>query len=519
MFRSQGKTYPEIILGLAEVLGDELTPEQIKWVEKEKSDILEIINHKKKVGAARYSQQQLEQKYKSYEFGFCYGDNKTPHFQQFSDYIHDKYNYFATEDHDYWYRDNYYTMIGSTEFDALIERESKGKHKPANFKHFRSKSRARHFKEASAFNPAGYINLQNGILDVKESKVIPHSPNFLFNYRLDHKYDPTADCPNFKKWLLDQTEDEDAVKLVFEYLGYIIEGKGQYKQKVLIATGERDTGKSTLCKIFQLFLGDKNVSAVDLDQLDDRFKPITMIGKLANISDEIPDKGINAQVFKKIVGGGRVTLEQKNKPAFEAQINAKLMASANGFVKFDSSRHAEALMKRLMYVNFLKVIPLEEKIDDLEYSFVTEFPGMLNEAIKGLQRLKSQNRFTIPEKSKEALEKAHRQSDSVLMYLEEYVILNFKTTNGPVELKHMYHEYVLVCKDDNLRPVSKNEFFDRVKRYETHLVNRLVDAEHPTNLEVTQVSLLTKPKNIWSMRYVDNYRRTSSLVSLANNLG
>lgn len=517
MFRSDGKSWPEIILGIAQMLGDELTPEQLKWVENEKSDILDIVNYAKKPTHG-LSQKELEKKYPSYEFGFCYADRKTPHYSQFSDYINDKYKYFATEDQDYWYRDNYYTMIGHTEFDALIERESKGIHKPHNFKNFKTKARARHYKQQNNFNPSGFINLKNGILDVKESKVIPHTPKLLFNYRLDHEFDSSADCPRFKKWLVEQTGDKAAVDLVFEYLGYIIEGKGQYKQKVLIATGERDTGKSTLCKIFQLFLGDQNVSAVDLDQLDDRFKPITMLGKLANISDEIPDKGINAQVFKKIVGGGRITLEQKNKPAFETQINAKLMASANGFVKFDSSRHAEALMKRLMYVNFTQVIPLKDKIDDLEYQFVSEFPGVLNEAIKGLKRLKKQNAFTIPKKSLESLEQAHREADSVLAYLEEYVKLNPEAETAPVPLTDLYYEYRVICRDDGRKPVGKHEFFDRVRRWSAQ--NKEVFAgTFSTSKSTRQVLLgsfedmIYKKENVWKMRYVENYKRRTTLSS------
>ena len=48
-------------------------------------------------------------------------------------------------------------------------------------------------------NSQNYLNLSNGILNVKNGTLIPHSPDWGFKYCLPYDYDPTATAPRFEQ--------------------------------------------------------------------------------------------------------------------------------------------------------------------------------------------------------------------------------------------------------------------------------------------------------------------------------
>ena len=53
-----------------------------------------------------------------------------------------------------------------------------------------------------------FINLKNGLFDLKEYKVIAHTPKFLSTVQLPILYDKNAECPKFIKFLHEIFEDD-----------------------------------------------------------------------------------------------------------------------------------------------------------------------------------------------------------------------------------------------------------------------------------------------------------------------
>ena len=97
-------------------------------------------------------------------------------------------------------------------------------------------------------------------------------------------------------------------------------------------TGDKSNGKSTFLDCVKAILGDRNISALDLKELGDRFNTSMMFGKLANIGDDIGDdflQGSQVSVFKKIVTGNRIKAERKGQDPFEFNPFIKLLFSAN----------------------------------------------------------------------------------------------------------------------------------------------------------------------------------------------
>ena len=51
--------------------------------------------------------------------------------------------------------------------------------------------------------------------------------------------------------------------------------------------GEGSNGKSVICKVFTLLLGEENVSSEPLEMFTDKFRLYNTLGKLANITAEV----------------------------------------------------------------------------------------------------------------------------------------------------------------------------------------------------------------------------------------
>lgn len=123
--------------------------------------------------------------------------------------------------------------------------------------------------------------------------------------------------------------------------------------KAFILTGDKSNGKSTFLDCVKAILGDRNISALDLKELGDRFNTSMMFGKLANIGDDIGDdflQGSQVSVFKKIVTGNRIKAERKGQDPFEFNPFIKLLFSANDIPRMKDK--TGAVLRRLVIIPF-----------------------------------------------------------------------------------------------------------------------------------------------------------------------
>ena len=131
--------------------------------------------------------------------------------------------------------------------------------------------------------PLDTLNLKNGLLAVESRVLRPHSPDFLSSVQLPVAFDPEAGCPEWEKFVREVFPD-DAEELAWQLAAWLMLANGNL-QKAILLLGEGANGKSTFLMALRLFLGRRNVSEVSLHRLEsDRFAPVRLAGKLANIS-------------------------------------------------------------------------------------------------------------------------------------------------------------------------------------------------------------------------------------------
>jgi putative DNA primase/helicase len=91
---------------------------------------------------------------------------------------------------------------------------------------------------------AGLVNFQNGTLRLPSLQLQPHDPADRLTKILPYRYDPDADCPEFKR-VLDEALDVEDGRFLLRLYGYGLTGQGGL-QKMLLLLGKGRNGKSAI---------------------------------------------------------------------------------------------------------------------------------------------------------------------------------------------------------------------------------------------------------------------------------
>ncbi|MCD8014612.1 MAG: phage/plasmid primase, P4 family [Lachnospiraceae bacterium] len=363
------------------------------------------------------------------------------------------------------YRDGVYVEISEDEVqhlvqEQLLDRESKTAYIVDAQKQW--KLRVLHPIQDLNANPY-IINVKNGLYDVRENVLMEHTPDYLSTIRLEVSYDSKADCPQFKKFLVDSMEgDMEQVNLIQEMLGYFLIPVNN-AQKCFIIVGAADAGKSILLRVLnEILLGTKNVSNVAWQSLNERFKTAELFGKLANIFADLPTANIEDNgIFKALVGEDFLTVEKKNKNPFSFQNTARLLFSCNN-IPLNYGDRSEGFYRRLIIIRFNHAVPPEKRDPEFLDKLRAETDGIFLFALKGLKRLLD-NRFTFSEveKNKSELQNYREESSSVLSFVRDCCTLypNGKESVYSLELYKAYEKY---CSDNGMVACQLKKFVNEL---------------------------------------------------------
>ena len=96
-------------------------------------------------------------------------------------------------------------------------------------------------------------------------------------------------------------------------------------QKLVVFLGSGSNGKSLLSNMIKHMLGERNVSAVALDQISSgRFGKQNLDRKLLNISSETKtEKLYSTADLKALTGGDSIEIEEKFEKSYTTEIHSK----------------------------------------------------------------------------------------------------------------------------------------------------------------------------------------------------
>lgn len=303
---------------------------------------------------------------------------------------------------------------------------------------------------------ADYICFKNGVYNIKEDHLYPHNENFTFKNMLTVDYNPAAQSSVVDTMFDNISVNDPEVKtLIYEMVGYTMYRRNELG-KSFILVGKGSNGKSTLLDMIKNMLGETNVTALDLKQLQEKFMVGQVHGKLANIGDDISANYIkDSSEFKKLVTGDMMTVDVKNGASFTFKNYSKFIFSANKLPKSGDKSHG-------FYRRFCPV-PLTADFSKRRSDFDFEIADKLNQnialeylAILGIKYFKEvlkRKSFTEPSRVSLMLDDYKLINSNVLTFLD----IN-KDVIEERTLSHFYDEYKVWCHQDGHKHCSKTEF-------------------------------------------------------------
>ena len=243
-------------------------------------------------------------------------------------------------------------------------------------------------------------------------------------------------------------------------------------RKAFILLGDKRNGKSTYLDMIEKLLGDENTSALDLNELGDRFKTAELFGKLANVGDDIGDDFIpNPTLFKKLTSGDRVNAERKGQDPFDFNNYAKMLFSANNIPRIKDK--SGAVIDRLVIVPFNAIFSKDDPDFDpyIKYKLRKDdsMQYLIKLGIQGLLRVLHKNGFTICEKVQKELDEYEENNNPILLFFKEDPKIENEPTNT------VYRQYTEFCLANSFTPMSNIEFSKQVKKkYDLEIANRTI---------------------------------------------
>ncbi len=365
---------------------------------------------------------------------------------------------FYSADQYYIYTDGVYNPVTDLEAKALVRSHLIERHTTLNnINDTEGQWRMNIIKPPSELNSNKYIiNVINGLYNVKTNILTEHTPEYCSTVQLNVNYVPNAECPNFLRYLEMSYYHED-IPLIQEMFGYFLVPVTK-AHKAFVIVGAPGAGKSlTLLTLNKILLGQRNVSNVMWQSLNERFKTAELFGKYGNIFADLPSKAIDDNgMFKALVGEDFVQAERKGKDPFTFQSYARLLFSCNSIPRNYGDK-SEGFYRRLIIIPFAgKQLPEDKKDVDMLDKLQAEADGIFMFAVEGLKRLISNKfKFSETKNTKAELHKYRVDSNSVLSFVEETCTIALE---AEVERTSLFENYRDYCKECNLQPVSQKTF-------------------------------------------------------------
>ncbi len=314
--------------------------------------------------------------------------------------------------------------------------------------------------------PAQWINFKNGFYDPVGQRIMPHDPKYLSINQIPFSFEPEkwkSSLPSgdiTEQFLANAVPNKEDQQMVWEYLGYCMTTDTQM-QKFLMLLGNGGTGKSVLISVFQNIISPVNCSGISLQNLNERFYPTSLFGKLLNACGDIPCREMKStDVLKKVVGEDAILYEKKSQDPLLFFSHAKLLFSANAMPE-NLDDKSDAFSRRLMVLEMNHAVPAGRKDPQLKSKLRVEADYAICMAMKALHEAYERGYFTQSENCKLNVEKIQRASDSVKAFVDE----KLEHRDGVrIERSSMYKMYTDYCEEYGRRPLGKSKFIAEMER-------------------------------------------------------
>lgn len=334
--------------------------------------------------------------------------------------------------------------------------------------------RAPNVSSDSSFDGRYYVQFCNCTYDVLADSVVEPRPDMYIIATLPVSLNMDAPPNLADRFLASLADgDQDVRKALAEVIGACMCSKRCISQSPMLigraggGSGKASNGKSTYLNWLRAIIGNGNTSSLDIATLGQRFQASRVVGKLANLGDDIPDgflRGEELSTFKKLVTGDAIYTDVKNSEGFEFRPSATMVFSMNAIPRLSDT--TDGVFRRLYFLPFRRrFTPGDADYDPDMAGKLARSEVLERGALIGLMALGDLIRrgalTPIPDMVEE-VEEVKKDNDSVARWFYDESVDRADVDGRPIA--SVYKEYSEWCRASGERnPCSQRTFTIRMK--------------------------------------------------------
>jgi P4 family phage/plasmid primase-like protien len=396
-------------------------------------------------------------------------------------------NHFKTmfDNEEIWYYEKgVYTPQGITKIKKILQDQEAIKETIcSNFvsEVVQSIIRKTYIKREDFEAPINLICVGNGVYDLNTAALIEHSPDYYFKSKIETNFIEDADCPEIKKFIKSVVE-EKYHSLMFEIPAYLLYRKYSI-QKAIMLNGTNDNGKSVYIRLLEKFIGQKNYSSEELQEIcHSTFSKAELFGKLMNSCADLPATIMeDTGDFKKLTAFDTISAQRKFGQPFQYNNYAKLIFSANEVP--ESKDLTDAFFKRWIIIDFpykfvvgLKEEEIKDNLKIADPKIIEkittqqELEGLLRESLRRITSLIENGCYSVNPPVNEIKQRYLIKSNSAVVFIETELTDSTpeeekenKDYEPVVEKEFLWSEYLAFCKHKRTNPKTLTSFYLEIK--------------------------------------------------------
>jgi putative DNA primase/helicase len=307
------------------------------------------------------------------------------------------------------------------------------------------------------------LNVENGTIDLRTGELREQRQEDLITTMADVRYDPAADCPVWKKFIMEiMNYDAELIRFIQTAAGWAITGDTS-EQTMFILFGNGANGKSTFLNTIMNLLGDYATATPTetfMKQHGDKISnDIARLRGTRFVTTTEAEQGrrLSEPLIKQITGNDRMTARFLYKEYFSFVPTFKIFMATNHKPVIKGTDYG--IWRRIKLIPFTTTIPEEKQDRNLEEKLKAERPGILNWLLEGSKRWCAE-RLKTPAVITGATADYRSEMDVIGNFVKESCVFGAGCSIKARELFKCYQNW---CEENNERAYSERFLGLRLK--------------------------------------------------------
>lgn len=337
-------------------------------------------------------------------------------------------------------------------------------------------------------SPPTLVGFENGVLDVETMELREWSPGDVIPNVIPHRWNPWARCAEVDSTFRKLANGDPGLEMnLSEVIGLCMYRNSRHYPYCPVLTGTGSNGKSTYIGMIRAVVGDENMAAMQPREIGQRFQAAQLVGKLANLGDDISNDYIDADscaIIKKVATGDVLYTDVKGGDGFTFVPYATMVFSANEFPRLGDN--SDGMMRRLYPMHFSAKFSRDDPDfdprigDKLSSDAAVEYLCSLG--VEGLRRVIENGRMTPNSESEGMARQIKVDNSSVLQWLEDQDMSRDDFIGA--SQKEMYGAYKDWCIDNGCMHVTCRKFsaaiYEQLRVKATKITHRKIGDKRVT---------------------------------------